>query len=165
MPEYHSAFEPGDIIRVKNETYLLNFQKTWKYHHNISDEQIKYANRKDKVKKVYYYHGGDPLYELVNAPGVWHEQLIEDYIPEDRKFVPAINYYEIKPYKRKVIVIDKNGKRFKISPEFGDAENAAKDMEEIARIRSKDGFEKRYKMKSLWWALKEILGKGDGSIF
>jgi hypothetical protein len=25
---------------------------------------------------VYFYHGGDPLYGLRDAPGLWHEQCL-----------------------------------------------------------------------------------------
>lgn len=37
------------------------------------------AGVRSHVSSVGFYHGGEPLYTLVDAPGVWHEQrLIAD---------------------------------------------------------------------------------------
>jgi hypothetical protein len=59
---------------------LLEFKSTWKYHHPISDDQIKAAGKPDKVKGVTFYHGGDALYALEGVAGTWHEQVLD---PED----------------------------------------------------------------------------------
>jgi hypothetical protein len=37
-----------------------------------------FAGHETRVKNVFFYHGGDELYELDNVPGIWHEQCLKD---------------------------------------------------------------------------------------
>lgn len=54
------------------------FKATWKLHHPLHDSQMSLAGEVFKVARVLYYHGGDPLYDLTNVPGVlWHEVCLE----------------------------------------------------------------------------------------
>jgi hypothetical protein len=77
MPPYKEKYPVGTIIRIASVERLQAFKSDWKYHHPISDEQIKAAGKADKVKGVAFYHGGDALYALEGAAGTWHEQVLD----------------------------------------------------------------------------------------
>jgi hypothetical protein len=74
---YHERFPEGSEVRISDRTKLEDFRRAWKFHHPISAEQIAYAGTRDLVVGVAFYHGGDALYQLKNAPGKWHEVLLE----------------------------------------------------------------------------------------
>jgi hypothetical protein len=76
-PPYREKFPLGSEVRIKERRKLEDFRRTWKFHHPISGEQIKYAGKRDSVVGVAFFHGGDALYELRDAPGKWHEGLLE----------------------------------------------------------------------------------------
>ena len=76
MPEYDVSYPEGTRVRVADMATLEEFQKTWKYHHPLSPNQLIYADKVSRIKSVGYYHGGDVLYELDVIPGIWHEQLL-----------------------------------------------------------------------------------------
>ncbi len=144
MPDYFSIFKKGDRVRIKDFKYLDAFQRTWKYHHNITDEQKKHAGRVDTVTNCAYYHGGDVLIELERAPSVWHEELLEEAVPEGKKFVPASDYYGIHPEADDmlswIVVKGKKGEVYRVRPEW--IENAEK-MREVASATTKEKFEAR----------------------
>ena len=71
-----AKFAEGESVRVLDRNVLKEFMTTWKYHHNLVPEQIEYADRISKVKRISMYHGGDILYELENIPGIWHQHLL-----------------------------------------------------------------------------------------
>ena len=73
---YKEAFPEGTQVRVADRAFLDEFKETWKYHHKLQPEQLDYADRATTVKKVGFYHGGDPLYELTDIPGLWLEQCL-----------------------------------------------------------------------------------------
>jgi hypothetical protein len=52
------------------------FKEEWKYHHKLQPEQLTYADQEAIVKGVAFYHGGDPVYVLVNIPGQWLEPCL-----------------------------------------------------------------------------------------
>jgi hypothetical protein len=64
-------------VRVKLRSFLEQFQREWKYHHPISNEQLDFAGVTDTVKGAAFYHGGDVLYTLCETPGTWHEKCLE----------------------------------------------------------------------------------------
>jgi hypothetical protein len=74
---YQERFPVGSKVRIKNGQYLEEFLRSWKYHHPISVEQVACSGQLDCVTSVGFYHGGDVLYNLEKAPGIWHEQLLE----------------------------------------------------------------------------------------
>jgi hypothetical protein len=74
---YRERFSVGSSVRIKPADELENFKRNWKLHHPLSVEQIAYGGKTDSVLRVSFYHGGDVLHELNNAPGTWHEQLLE----------------------------------------------------------------------------------------
>ena len=79
LPEpvpYREAFPKGTKVRVADRTFLELFMKEWKYHHKLTSEQLAHADRGTKVKRVAFYHGGDPVYTLEGVPGVWLEPCL-----------------------------------------------------------------------------------------
>lgn len=77
VPPYNERFPAGSRVRVKPRSFLEQFQRGWKYHHPVTDQQLDSAGVVDTVKGVGFYHGGDVLYTLSNTPGTWHEDCIE----------------------------------------------------------------------------------------
>jgi hypothetical protein len=144
MPDYFSIFKKGDTVRIKDSEYLEDFQRTWKYHHNITDEQKRHAGKTDTVASFAYYHGGDVLVELEKAPGVWHEELLEEAVPVGERFIPASDYYQIHPETGDVIswiiVKGKKGEVYRIHPEW--IENAER-VREVASATTKESFDAR----------------------
>src|SRR6476620_8250630 len=76
MPPYKEQFPTGTKVRVVDREVLEAFSKNWQYHHKLEPAQLGYANYVTAVTKVTFYHGGDPLYEIHGAPGIWHEQCL-----------------------------------------------------------------------------------------
>jgi hypothetical protein len=74
---YDARFPVGTRIRIAAEDRLRAFQRDWKYHHPLTPDQIPFGGTTDVVRSVSYYHGGDVLYDLEQAPGIWHEELLE----------------------------------------------------------------------------------------
>jgi hypothetical protein len=74
---YHEKFPVGSSVRIKPTEQLEDFKRNWRLHHPLSVEQVAYGGRTDSVLRVSFYHRGDVLYELQNAPGTWHEQMLE----------------------------------------------------------------------------------------
>ena len=60
----------GSTVQIADRTFLKDFLKTWKFHHELEPQQSVYANKIAKVKSVGFYHGGDELYELEGVPGI-----------------------------------------------------------------------------------------------
>jgi hypothetical protein len=77
MPEYQERFRKGSFVQIADHDSLGHFRATWKYHHPLSESQIKYANNFACVVDVGFYHGGDVLYWLDAVPGVWHGQCLK----------------------------------------------------------------------------------------
>jgi hypothetical protein len=76
MPPYKELFPVGSRIRIAPRERLEQFQRTWKYHHPLSGEQILFAGHEATVRDVSYYHGGDVLHVLHEMPGTWHEECL-----------------------------------------------------------------------------------------
>ncbi|MBV6497206.1 MAG: hypothetical protein DYH05_06270 [Acidobacteria bacterium ACB1] len=73
---YSEEFSVGSRVRIDDKQALERFLRRWKYHHALQLEQLSYAGQTAVVKSVMFYHGGDELYELVNIPGIWHEECL-----------------------------------------------------------------------------------------
>ncbi len=69
-------FNEGASVRLADRAVLEEFIRTWKLHHKLESEQLKYAGRMAEVEGVFMYHGGDILYKLKDIPGVWHQHLL-----------------------------------------------------------------------------------------
>ena len=74
---YQEKYPVGTVVRIAPLNRLQAFTRQWKYHHPLSDDQLRFAGAPDKIFKVGFYHGGDVLYELEAAPGTWHEELLD----------------------------------------------------------------------------------------
>jgi hypothetical protein len=69
-------FAEGTTVRIAARPKLEEFLRTWQYHHKLQPEQLEYAGRIATVKSTGIYHGGDVIYQLKGALGIWHEQLL-----------------------------------------------------------------------------------------
>jgi hypothetical protein len=76
MAPYQEAFLKGSRVRVASRPELEVFKRDWKFHNKLQDEQLECASQVFTVMNVFFYHGGDVLYELADAPGIWHEQCL-----------------------------------------------------------------------------------------
>jgi hypothetical protein len=77
MPPYQEQFPVGSNVRVVSRQKLERFKSDWKFHHPLMGEQFEYAGKVFGVEKTSFYHGGDVLYTLSGASGIWHEQCLE----------------------------------------------------------------------------------------
>jgi hypothetical protein len=69
---------PGTMVRIADREALEAFRRGWHWHHPLESAQLLFAGHETRVKNVFFYHGGDELYELDNVPGIWHEQCLKD---------------------------------------------------------------------------------------
>jgi hypothetical protein len=84
MKPYEAAFPVGTMVRIVDRPALEYFLQTWKFHNPLNPEQLASAGQVTKVERVGFYHGGDPLYILEGALGVWHEQCLTDRAEPER---------------------------------------------------------------------------------
>ena len=73
---YNAEFPVGSIVRIAGREQLELFLREWRFHHPLEPDQVQYAGRVARVTNVSFYHGGDQLYELLEVPGIWHEQCL-----------------------------------------------------------------------------------------
>jgi len=45
MPDYHSAFDGGEYVRIVEVEALRRFQQSWKWHNPLQEEQLAYAGK------------------------------------------------------------------------------------------------------------------------
>jgi hypothetical protein len=64
---YAERYPVGSFVDVAPIETLTEFMRTWKYHHKLLLEQLRFAGKRLKVRSVGYYHGGDSVYELEGA--------------------------------------------------------------------------------------------------
>jgi|WetSurMetagenome_2_1015567.scaffolds.fasta_scaffold1569416_1 hypothetical protein len=74
---YNPEFPAGTLVRVANLSQLQEFKRTWRFHHPLTEDQLAYAGVEGRVVDVAFYHGGDELYHIAGAPGIWHEACLE----------------------------------------------------------------------------------------
>ena len=72
-----ASFPMGTRVRIGDRSTLEEFLRTWQYHHKLESDQLDFAGRVTSVEDIFMYHGGDIIYKLQNAPGLWHQQLLE----------------------------------------------------------------------------------------
>jgi hypothetical protein len=166
MPEYHSAFNTGETVGVADSDVLRAFQQSWEWHDPLTDAQLAYAGREDRIAVVRYYHGGTPLYELAGTPGVWHEECLRDLTLSesyDREAgVPAADYYTIATSRRDglavVIVRDPSGREVLSAFQFA-PDHVAEAMRAVARVRSRIAFEHKYGFGGIYEANRQYLDR------
>jgi hypothetical protein len=74
---YKEEFPAGTTTRIIGIEDLMQFARSWKFHHPLEPEQLKFAGHVAEVEGVSFYHGGDALYKLRGLPGLWHEQCLQ----------------------------------------------------------------------------------------
>jgi hypothetical protein len=164
MPDYHAAFNGGENVSIADLDTLRAFQKSWQFHHSLSDGQLAYASKNDWIVRVSYYHGGTPLYEFASIPGFWHESCIRDRtLSKDydkEAGVAAADYYAITTDRRGglpvIIVRDPAGREVLVAFQFS-VEKVAEDMRSVARVRSRIAFEGKYKFGGIYERNKKFL--------
>ena len=72
----HDKFEEGSQVKIVSRSALEVFQREWRLHNPLQDEQLAYADRVVRVTSSAMYHGGDILYVLEGVPGVWHQSCL-----------------------------------------------------------------------------------------
>jgi hypothetical protein len=79
MSVYDPAkYHKGSVVRIAPKAALEAFLRpSWKFHYPLLPEQLDYGGRTAKVFESAMYHGGDVLYKLEDAPGIWHERCLE----------------------------------------------------------------------------------------
>ena len=82
MPPYKEQFPKGSRVSIAPRARLEDFRSTWHFHHPLAPEQLPFAGREATVQEVMFYHGGDVLYILKDAPGIWHEACLTDVVPK-----------------------------------------------------------------------------------
>jgi hypothetical protein len=86
---YRAEFPAGSAVQVIDRVPLERFRETWRYHHPLSESQLRFAGLTAVVDSVSFYHGGDESYELKGLEGIWHEECLEpvrggmDHLPFD----------------------------------------------------------------------------------
>jgi hypothetical protein len=76
MPPYKEQFRAGSEVEIADKVFLEGFMNSWKFHHPLEPSQVAYAGCVATVHGVAFYHGGDPLYQLREIPGIWHEECL-----------------------------------------------------------------------------------------
>jgi hypothetical protein len=74
---YDAEFLAGELVRVADRKTLENFQREWKWHHPLETSQLPFAGHESQVENVFFYHGGEELYQLKDIPGIWHLECLE----------------------------------------------------------------------------------------
>jgi hypothetical protein len=166
MPDYHSAYDAGEYVGIADIDTLLAFQRSWKWHHPLSDDQLAFAGKQHHITGVSYYHGGTPLYEIAGTPGFWHETCLSDPTLAEgydkEAGVVAADYYTITTDRRAglpvVIVRDQSKREMLVAFHF-DAEQVSEAMRSIARLRSRITFECKYGFSGIYEANKRFLAE------
>ena len=76
MPRYEALFDVGSAVRIQSTGKLQEFRSSWKFHHQLMEEQLAFGDRLATVETIGFYHGGDVLYTLGDIPGMWHESCL-----------------------------------------------------------------------------------------
>jgi len=76
MTAHREEFSVGTPVRVVSKNELEEFKREWKAHDPLTDEQIVCADQVFRVKQTGIYFGGNVIYQLEDAPGVWHERCL-----------------------------------------------------------------------------------------
>lgn len=61
---YLERYPVGSPVKIAPPEELEAFMRTYKYHHPLVPEQLRYAGMLTIVRTVEYYHGGDVIYTL-----------------------------------------------------------------------------------------------------
>jgi len=76
---YSERYPVGSAVTIASLEELEEFMRTWKLHHALVPEQLKFAGMTTIVRAVGYYHGGDVVYTLDGTQDFgWLEPCLRD---------------------------------------------------------------------------------------
>ncbi len=76
---YSERYRVGSPVKIAPLEELEEFMRTYKYHHALVPEQLRYAGMLTIVRSVEYYHGGDVIYTLeATERFAWLEPCLRD---------------------------------------------------------------------------------------
>jgi len=76
---YSERYPVGSPVKIAPLEELEEFMRSYKYHHALVSEQLRYAGMLTIVRAVEYYHGGDVLYALEGTEKfAWLEPCLRD---------------------------------------------------------------------------------------
>jgi hypothetical protein len=76
---YSERYPVGSPVKIAPLEELEEFMRTYKYHHALVPEQLRYAGMLTVVRSVGYYHGGDVIYTLEGTERfAWLEPCLRD---------------------------------------------------------------------------------------
>jgi hypothetical protein len=76
---YSEQYPVGSPVKIAPLEELEGFMRTYKYHHALVPEQLRYAGMLTIVRSVGYYHGGDVVYTLDGTEKfVWLEPCLRN---------------------------------------------------------------------------------------
>jgi hypothetical protein len=79
---YSERYPVGSPVKIAPFETLEEFMRTYKYHHALVPEQLRYAGMLTIVRTVEYYHGGDVIYTLEGTERfAWLEPCLRDAAP------------------------------------------------------------------------------------
>lgn len=77
---HRAKFPISSFVRIKSAGQLEAFRRNGTLRFPPSENQLAHGGESDSVRRITSSVRGDVLYELENAPGMWHEQLLERLI-------------------------------------------------------------------------------------
>lgn len=77
MSPYRAEFPVGSLVQIVPSPSLEAFRASWRFHNPLEAAQMAFGGATVRVKEVAFYHGGDVLYMLDGAPGIWHETCLQ----------------------------------------------------------------------------------------
>jgi hypothetical protein len=76
---YSERYPVGSPVKIAPPEDLEEFMRTYRYHHALVPEQLRYAGMLTIVRAVGYYHGGDVIYTLEGTEKfAWLEPCLRD---------------------------------------------------------------------------------------
>ena len=76
---YSERYPVGSPVKIAPLEELEEFMRTYKHHHTLVLEQLRYAGMLTIVRSVGYYHGGDVIYTLEGTERfTWLEPCLRD---------------------------------------------------------------------------------------
>ena len=155
MENSHSAFLPGEYVRLQTRSILAELQlkhtgnpSQLGLHTVVPPNMAEHAGQRVLITSRSYYHFGWVLYELDGLPGHWPEaalidqQMLEDDLPYNQ---PAnLTYVAVKSDDGEFVEIrSHDGRRFS-SFRRHDADSSVDDINRVAKLRTRASFSFRY---------------------
>jgi hypothetical protein len=75
---YCPDFPEGSHVRIVDRASLGEFRNERAFH-TPAPRATRIWRTERRLGAVFFYHGGDELYELAGVPGVWHETCLAQH--------------------------------------------------------------------------------------